>query len=284
MKRVVIVLIITVIGLGIAHLVGMSGQNIWGWPLLFLCALWAFAVNWAAFIPAAAKQTETFYDLTGSITYISMIVLALLLSGSVDLRGLVVAALVVIWAGRLGTFLFKRVRQDKGDHRFDEIKTDPLRFLIAWTLQGLWVILTAIAALAIITTNDPQPWGIFATFGLAVWILGFGLEVIADQQKRAFRADPQNKGRFIQSGLWARSQHPNYFGEIVLWSGISIMALPVLSGWSYLALISPVFVTLLLTKVSGIPLLQKAAKQRWGDEPDFQAYQKATPILIPKLG
>lgn len=107
---------------------------------------------------------------------------------------------------------------------------------------------------------------LFAMIGFLIWVFGFAFEVIANSQKRKFSADPQNKGRFIQTGLWSRSRHPNYFGEIMLWLGIAIIALPVLQGWQWVALISPVFVTLLLTRVSGVPMLEKKADTKWGGQ------------------
>jgi steroid 5-alpha reductase family enzyme len=153
---------------------------------------------------------------------------------------------------------------------------------MAWTIQGLWVLLTAACALAIITGTEREPIGWAAMVGMVVWVAGFAIEVTADQQKSAFKRDPANKGRFITTGLWAWSRHPNYFGEIVLWTGVAIMALPVLSGWRWVTLISPVFVTLLLTRVSGIPMLEARAQERWGDEEEFQRYTSATPVLIPR--
>jgi len=106
---------------------------------------------------------------------------------------------------------------------------------------------------------------------------------MADAQKSRFKADPGNRGKFIQSGLWSRSRHPNYFGEIVLWTGVMIIALPVLQGWQWVALVSPLFVILLLTRVSGVPLLEKKADQAWGGQPEYEAYKKQTPVLIPRL-
>jgi len=109
------------------------------------------------------------------------------------------------------------------------------------------------------------------------------MEVIADAQKSHFNADPANKDKFIQTGLWSRSRHPNYFGEIVLWIGVLIIAMPVLQGWQWAALISPVFVTLLLTRISGVPLLEKKADQEWGGQAGYETYKKQMPVLIPRL-
>jgi steroid 5-alpha reductase family enzyme len=139
------------------------------------------------------------------------------------------------------------------------------------------------AALVAITTVTRKELDLFAVVGFLVWIIGFAIEVAADSQKSRFSADPDNKGKFIQTGLWARSRHPNYFGEIMLWVGIAIIALPVLHGWQWVALISPIFVTLLLTRVSGVPLLEKKADQKWGGQEEYEAYKKKTPVLIPRL-
>ena len=199
-----------------------------------------------------------------------------------DLRARLIAVAVVIWATRLATFLFRRITKDGKDGRFDDIKGRPMRFFMAWTLQGLWVLLTAAAALAVITGGNKVPLGIVGYVGLAIWVFGFGIEVIADRQKSKWREKEENKGDFIDVGLWAWSRHPNYFGEIVLWTGIAIAAIPVLEGWQYVTLISPFFVAFLLIKVSGIPMLEERADEKWGGQDDYEQYKKNTPVLIPK--
>ena len=118
--------------------------------------------------------------------------------------------------------------------------------------------------------------------GIAIWSVGFVIEVVADRQKSNFKADPSNEGEFIDTGLWAWSRHPNYFGEITLWLGMAVLAVPVLSGWQWVTLVSPLFVTLLLTRVSGIPMLEKRADDRWGSDPDYRRYKEQTPVLIPR--
>ena len=269
---------------GLVVLAGSQGSTRVGSIAVFaLVGLLAFVINWLAFIPANRAKTEHYYDLTGSFTYLTVVVSALLLSDDLDARAVIVAVMVGMWALRLGTFLFRRVRRQGSDGRFDQIKTDPLRFFMTWTLQGLWVLLTAASALAIITGTERSSIGWVAALGIAVWVAGFGIEIVADQQKSAFKKDPANEGRFIRSGLWAWSRHPNYFGEITLWIGIAIMSLPVLSGWRWVTLISPVFVILLLARGSGVPLLETRAEKRWGDDPEFQAYTSNTPVLIPRL-
>jgi steroid 5-alpha reductase family enzyme len=146
----------------------------------------------------------------------------------------------------------------------------------------LWVTFTVSAALAAITSSLRKELGLLALIGSLIWLFGFAFEVIADSQKNRFREDPANKGKYIQSGLWANSRHPNYFGEIVLWIGIAIIAIPVLQGWQWVTVISPLFVTILLTRISGIPMLEKRADEKWGGQEDYEAYKKQTPVLIPK--
>ena len=262
---------------------GSDGGDRWGGiPVFAFCGALAFAINWLAFIPAALTQTEHYYDLTGGITYITTTIVAVVLSADLDLRATLVAAMVLAWSLRLATFLFLRIRKAGKDSRFDDIKTRPGRFLLAWTLQGLWVLFTAAAAFAIITGGTREPLGVVGIAGIAVWAIGFSIEIVADRQKSKFRSDPSNKGKFIDVGLWAWSRHPNYFGEIMLWSGVAIVAAPVLQGWQWATLISPVFVAFLLIKVSGIPMLEDKADERWGGQDDYEDYKRRTPVLVLK--
>ncbi|MEM9385685.1 MAG: DUF1295 domain-containing protein [Pseudomonadota bacterium] len=282
-KSLIATVIATAVGAAIAFAGSDGGETTaGGWPIFALCAGLAFAINWVAFIPSAIARSERIYDLTGGITYLSVTSVAVLLSSDLDLRGQLVAAGVILWATRLASFLFMRIMKDGKDGRFDEMKTNPITFLMAWTLQGLWVLLTAAAALAVITGGERQPLGVIGAIGIAVWAAGFAVEALADAQKSRFKADPANHGKFIDTGLWAWSRHPNYFGEIVIWVGMAIIALPVLQGWQYATLISPVFVAFLLIKVSGIPMLEERADARWGGQGDYEKYKAATPVLVLK--
>ncbi|MBN1402756.1 MAG: DUF1295 domain-containing protein [Anaerolineae bacterium] len=274
------VVILAAVGMALAG--SQGGATALGMPIFALAVGVIFVIQWVGFVAAYLLRTERFYDLTGSLTYISVTIMAVLLSPVVDGRSILLLILVVIWAGRLGTYLFLRVLHTGKDARFDEIKRSFIRFLNTWTLQGLWVTFTLSAALAGITTTVRKPLGWFALIGGLVWIAGFGIEALADAQKSRFRADPTKKGTFIQSGLWAWSRHPNYFGEITLWVGVVIIALPVLRGWQWVTLISPVFVTLLLTRISGVPILERRADERWGGQEDYEAYKARTPVLIPR--
>ncbi len=276
-------IIVPIIGILVALAGSQNGQIFNGIPIFALCVGFAFLINWLAFIPANILQTEHFFDLTGSLTYISVILIALLLSGMDNQRSILLASLVIIWAVRLGTFLFSRIKKRGKDDRFDKIKPNFLRFFNIWTIQALWVTLTSAPAVIAITSNQQKELGIFAIVGFLLWLIGFLFEVVADRQKSQFRNDPSNRDRFISTGLWSKSRHPNYFGEIVLWIGVLIIAIPVLQGWQWVALISPIFVILLLTRISGIPGLEAKANKKWGGQADYEAYKSSTPVLIPKF-
>lgn len=259
-----------------------GGDRVGVIPVLAVCGVLAFTINWLAFIPSALAQTERFYDLVGGITYVTLTVVAVLLSGELDLRSTLVAIFVLLWSLRLATFLFQRILKAGSDSRFDDIKKRPQKFFMAWTLQGLWVLLTAAAALAVITGGVREPLGAIGIAGIALWTFGILIEIVADRQKTKFKGDPDNEGKFINVGLWAWSRHPNYFGEIVLWTGIAIIAVPVLQGWQWVTLSSPVFVALLLTRISGVPALEAKADKRWGGQDDYEEYKRRTPVLIPR--
>lgn len=292
LQRALSILIIS--GLITFFFVSATMQNsvyIGEYPAILICALLAFILQWIVFVPSYLKQTEKFYDLTGSSTFVLVTCLALYAAhlhpsivynaSSLSLYKVILGLMVIIWALRLGSFLFVRIHQDGKDDRFNEIKKDPFRFIVTWTIQGLWVVITAGAAItAILSTNNP-PIGLLTIAGVLIWLLGFSIEVLADRQKRKFKQSDTHSTAFITAGLWAYSRHPNYLGEILLWFGVAIAAIPMLTGWQYVALISPLFVTLLLTKVSGIPLLEAKAEKKWGKEKSYLEYKASTPLLIP---
>ena len=283
MKKFIFILLAVGLPLGVATLANPAGLTLAGWPAMTALALGAFAIQWLAFIPARLFQTERFYDLTGSITYIAVTLAAISAATAPSGAQWLIAIMIFIWAGRLGSFLFRRIHAAGGDQRFDHIKVSSSRFFVAWTLQGAWVVMTSCAALTAILSAEQTAVGVIYVMGAVMWVAGFVIEVMADQQKSRFRADPANAGRFINVGLWARSRHPNYFGEILLWAGIAVMAIPYLSSTQWVVMLSPLFVYALLTRISGIPTLARRGQQLWGDDPTYQAYVANTPRLLPRL-
>ena len=283
MKKLIFILLAVGLPLGVATLANPAGLTLAGWPAMTALALGAFAIQWLAFIPARLFQTERFYDLTGSITYIAVTLAAISAATAPSGAQWLIAIMIFIWAGRLGSFLFRRIHAAGGDQRFDHIKVSSSRFFVAWTLQGAWVVMTSCAALTAILSAEQTAVGVIYVMGAVMWVAGFVIEVMADRQKSRFRADPANAGRFINVGLWARSRHPNYFGEILLWAGIAVMAIPYLSSTQWVVMLSPLFVYALLTRISGIPTLARRGQQLWGDDPIYQAYVANTPRLLPRL-
>lgn len=250
-------------------------------PLELTLILLIFAIQWLAFIPAWLLKTESFYDLVGGLTYTLVILITLFATDYSHWRSALLTLLIVIWSLRLGMFLFLRIRATGADSRFEQIKVSPKRFFIAWTLQAVWISFTASAAIMAMTSPLTAGVSFIAMLGLVLWVVGFSMEVVADQQKLRFRQNPANANRFINTGLWSFCRHPNYTGEIMLWLGVALIALPVLEGWRLLALLSPVLVASLLIKGSGIPLLERAAEAKWGDSEDYQHYKANTPRLFP---
>ena len=258
-----------------------------GYSAVMYCAVMCIGMQWLAWIPASIGKTERFYDLAGGLTYLAVVGFSLWAGSQSEppsLRELIISVLVVIWSLRLSFFLYFRIHRTGKDGRFDQLKTSPIRFLVPWTLQGLWVFLTMVVVIVINSQADSAPpLGIWDAVGLFVWVLGFGIETIADQQKTAFNTEPTNQGKWIESGLWSYSRHPNYLGEILLWTGIAFFGISCFTGLERVAWISPIFIYILLTKVSGTPILDKRALEKWGDDPLYQKYRENTPALLPRL-
>jgi len=250
-------------------------------PILYFVTFYIFILQWIVFLPSYLNQTEHYFDLTGSMTYITSILLVIFFAQEIDFRDVLICSLIIIWASRLGLFLSKRVSNAGEDTRFVHIKPNFYQFLMTWTIQGLWVLMTAGMAFAALSSKNKLGLDAFAVIGTLLWLIGFIIEVISDKQKTNFKSNPLNQGKFIQEGLWSFSRHPNYFGEIVLWIGIAVIAFPVIQSWQYFALLSPIFVIFLLTKVSGINLLERQGMKRWGDNEEYKNYIKNTSVLIP---
>jgi steroid 5-alpha reductase family enzyme len=265
----------------IAFLFSYSIAYLTGIELVKNAVLLAFTIQWLLFIPAYLLQTEKFFDISGSITYISVVSYCFFNyydPENLNIGNVILSIIIIIWALRLGSFLFIRIKKAGEDIRFREIKKSPTRFFMTWTLQGMWVSLCSACALAgiakgIIINN-------YFYCGLAVFLIGFIVEIVADTQKTKFRSYPKNKDKFINSGLWKFSRHPNYMGEILLWLGISIISLSSLEGLELATLISPFFTYLLLVYVSGIRILEYNGDKKWGHLESYKIYKKNTPRLI----
>jgi len=268
-------------------LINIAGQNIAleirGMNAFTFILIVAVLVQILFFIPSFIFKTEKYYDLVGSLTYVTTISLAYFSVDDKTTIDSIIYFYVMIWASRLGIYLFRRVRKDGKDVRFEKAKMHFFWFLQYWMGQALWVSLTACAAIIAILSPEEDTLPLLAMAGMALWLTGFTIESISDYQKRVFREENNPTEAFIHTGLWARSRHPNYFGEITLWTGIAVIALNTLTGVEYITLISPVFVYILLTRMSGVNLLERIADERYGHLEEYQRYKRNTPVLVPKL-
>lgn len=243
-------------------------------------------IQWAGWALASLLKTEKFYDATGSATFLFLVAREGLANWSTNsvaqnLQSLAVTA----WAARLGSFLLRRVLEQGKDRRFNQIKHSPSKFFFAWSMQGVWVIVTLLPTLLMLRkpASALSKLSPRVLIGLGLWVLGFFIEVTADRQKAAFKSDPANAGRWINSGLWAHSRHPNYAGEILLWSGLALSASAALrSPWELaLAGLCPLFNYLLIAKLSGVPMLEAYGRKKWGENPDYLDYVRRTPEIFP---
>ena len=244
----------------------------------------AVLIQFAIFLPSFLFQTEKFYDLTGSLTFISVTSIAYFSLDDPTTIDTILYLYVIVWAGRLGIFLFRRINKDGKDERFDKAKKKFFWFLQYWMGQAAWVVFTAGASILAILSPVEAELEVLAIIGIFLWWSGFLIEVISDYQKRKFRETSDPKTEFISTGLWARSRHPNYFGEITLWVGMAVISLSSLSGIEYItAVVSPLFIYLLLRKAEGVPMLERIADERYGELSDYQEYKANTPVLMMKI-
>ena len=278
MKQNVVRIVLSILVFGISFFVATLTKL----EIVENAILLAFLIHWLFFIPAYLLKTEKFFDLTGSLTYISIMVYVVYTKNNLQeqLGSIILASLVILWAVRLGSFLFLRIKKAGEDKRFREIKTSFARFFLLWTISGMWVSFCSMCALTAIASNDGVIVNNIFYIGLVTFIIGLSIEIIADSQKTKFRKDPKNKDKFINEGLWAKSRHPNYVGEITLWAGVAIISFSSLEGSQYISLISPIFTYLLLVYVSGVPQLTASGQKKWGHLESYQDYIKNTPTLI----
>ncbi|XP_033127225.1 uncharacterized protein LOC117124981 [Anneissia japonica] len=252
--------------------------------ILTRSALLDFGIQCGLFAIAAVLKTEKFYDLAGSGTFIFLALQSLRWGGHYYLRQKIQTGLVAAWGCRLGLYLFSRVMAAGQDRRFNKVRDNPKVFFFYWTVQAVWVFATLLPTLILNAESKDQVIGIRDYVGWGMWVVGFLMETVADRQKSVFRADPENAGNFITSGLWSICRHPNYFGEILLWTGLFISSSSVMSGRQYISALSPMFVWFLLSRVSGVPILERQGMRKWGNDPRYLEYVKKVPVLFPFFG
>lgn len=248
---------------------------------LIIALLVSLAINLTMFVVAFWLQSDKLTDVSYAATFAAIAIWAFGISGKGWYRWLLLV-MVLAWALRLGGFLLYRVIGKGKDARFDEMRGDFVKFGKFWLAQAItvWVML-----LPSVLAFAAQPrFTLVSTLGILVWIVGLGCESVADFQKLAFSKNPVNRGRWITSGIWRYSRHPNYFGEVLVWVGVYlyvVSSLPLLQA--LVGLVSPLFISILLLFVSGIPILERSADKRWGKLDAYQSYKRRTSILVPWL-
>ena len=263
---------------GDSHLIGLSLLVTIGFQLTcFFCAF--------------VLQVDTLTDLAGSLNFVLLALLSLLLGDArASPRALALTALVVVSRAELGAFLLYRVLRRAKDARFDAVRGNAAAFLVFWVFQMVWVWGVSLPVLWVNFEGARAPPALTAAdgVGIALFVGGFALQVVADLTKDAFRADAANRERWCDAGVWAWSRHPNFFGEIVLWWGAFVLAAgsfasPAAAGWATVA--SPLLTMLILLAGSGMPTAEGAHQRRWMKTPAqaaaFAAYRARTSPLVP---
>jgi steroid 5-alpha reductase family enzyme len=247
--------------------------------ILFALAI-SVGINAVFFAFAALLRTDKVTDLSYSLSFVVLTIVLFFRGGNFSLPHILTAVLICAWGIRLGAYLFMRILKTGVDHRFDDMRHRPLRFARFWALQALTVWVVMLPAILLFSRPGRSAFSWVSILGFSLWALGFAIEAVSDTQKSVFKNDPANKNRFISTGLWKYSRHPNYLGESLLWWGLFIAAVPLFAGWDFLVVIGPLYLTLLLLFVSGVPLLEKSADSRHGNNAAYQEYKRRTSIFL----
>jgi steroid 5-alpha reductase family enzyme len=248
---------------------------------IWYALLFSVLFNSSMFLVAYKQGTDKLTDISYAVTFIALAVFGLVRSPAISTAKWIIFCMVVLWALRIGGYLFIRIRATGKDKRFDKIRGNFKKFLGFWLLQALtvWVVMLGVL---VFYSEGTKPIGSFMVAGMVVWFTGLLIEALADMQKFKFMQNKKNAGKWIQSGLWKYSRHPNYFGEILVWFGIYIFVVSGLQGGTqFIAMISPLFISFMLLFVSGVPLLEKSADARWGKDKNYQKYKNSTSVIIP---
>lgn len=242
----------------------------------------SLGLNGVFFIIAALLKTDVFTDITYSLSFVLLSVILLTTSSTLSVFQIVTAAAVMVWGLRLGAYLFNRILHMKVDHRFDDKRGNPVKFGMFWLLQAVtvWVVMLPIYGIFHASSSSELPVALLLP-GAVIFVAGLTIEAVADAQKYRFKSKSENRGKFMGEGIWKVSRHPNYLGEMMVWWGLALPGVFLFRGIEYAYFAGPLFITLMLLFVSGIPLLEKSSDEKWGKDPEYLAYKDSTPLLIP---
>ena len=242
----------------------------------------SLGINLSMFLIAFWRKSDKLTDISYAATFATIAIWSFVTSNQTWYHALLLL-MVLVWAVRLGSFLLYRVIKKGKDARFDGMRESFTKFGKFWLAQAITVWVMMIPSVFAFNAEPSRDW--LAITGVIIWAIGLACETVADLQKLAFNNDPANKNKWIDTGIWHYSRHPNYFGEILVWVGVylfTLASLPLLPA--IIGLVSPAFIIILLLFISGIPILEKSADERWGKDAKYQDYKKRTSILIPFIG
>ena len=275
-------IIVLLIIISITYLLSFDSIKINNFPIVYIFTIIILILNTLSFMHSYAFKTDIFFDLIGSISFISVGVASLILITDVDANQILIFFLLIFWALRLGPFLFIRRLSAGLDERLSEYFKSPLSLYFIWTMNSLWVFLTSLSMIIIFSSSQNNEFGLIQWLGLLIWVLGFLIEVVSDTQKSKF--NKKNKGAFIDVGLWKYIRHPNYLGEIIIWLGIFVISISYINSiFTALSILSPIFVFILLRFLTGVPQLEQRGQEKWGKQEKYLKYKEKTGILLPKF-
>jgi steroid 5-alpha reductase family enzyme len=249
--------------------------------LILVALVSSLVINTFFFVAAVLNRSDRVTDLSYCLTFIFIVLQYTLTQSNPTFFQTLMACMVTVWALRLGTHLFLRIIRLKSDSRFDGIRDQPLKFARFWFLQAISITIIILPVLVVLLARHIPPYGLISFLGFLVWAAGLALETVADFQKSQYKKLKNPPTPWVSTGLYKYARHPNYFGEMLCWWGIFIYTLPYLSGWNWIAIASPVYITWLLIFVTGIPPLLKKYAEKYASHPDYAAYISSTHLLIP---
>ena len=281
-KHLISFLIILLVIIFLTYILSIDTLSINEIPIVYLFTSSILILNSTFFLHSYIYRTDIFFDLVGSLSFLSIGVISLLLIPNIDANQILVFFLLLFWSLRLGPFLFIRRLGANNDERLEEFFKSPISLYFLWSMNSLWVFFTSLSMIIIFSSPNENEFGLIQWLGLIVWVTGYVIEVISDSQKTKF--NKFNKGKFINIGLWKYIRHPNYLGEIIIWVGIFIISLNYIhSLTSFLSILSPIFVFLLLRFITGVPQLEARGKEKWGHLDEYNSYKEKTGLLFPKF-
>lgn len=240
-------------------------------------------VQLALFFVAALFRSDKLTDLAYGLTFIGVAGWLYMVNPNVSIVRAVLLVMISLWGVRLAGYLFVRILMIKKDARFDGVRENWLKFLGFWLLQAVSIFVILSPTVIVLQKTEVTSMSYLSMAGFVVWLLGLTIEMVADRQKFIFKLDPKHRDMWASEGLWSRSRHPNYFGEMLVWWGTFLYCLPYLVGIEVVSIVSPLYITVLLLFVSGIPPLEKAYAKRYKGNVAYKKYVRNTPLLIPKL-